>query len=203
MMPENRNQYNRIVSEREKRGLKPRKIYLDLGNFVFPFPETGLKEIPADEMYVGVDINQHLNNVQYPNNFHFVEADGRSLPIADGSIDEVYVGNLFGEPSRNQSLKLELFPELKRILSDNGQIVVAETLTPKAATFNLDELPGILDKQGFEIVDLVTQDDEEKWKKEIAQYNIHASRVYTHAEVMGRRFLVKFKKKLEQPNESV
>ncbi len=203
MMPENRNEYNRIVSQREKRGLKPRKIYLDLGNFVFPFPETGLKEILADEMYVGVDIKQHLDNSHYPNNFHFVEADGRDLPIADGSIDEVYVGNLFGEPSRDQSLKLELLPELKRILSENGQVVVAETLTPKAATFSLDELPALLDKQGFEIIDLVTQDDEEKWKKEIAQYNIHASRVYTHAEVMGRRFLVKFKKKPEQSNATV
>ncbi len=202
-MPENRNEYNRIVSEREKRGLKPRKIYLDLGNFVFPFPETGLKEIPADEMYVGVDLKQALPNSMYPNNFHFVEADGRNLPLADGSIDEVYVGNLFGEPSRGQKSKLEILPELNRILSENGQVVVAETLTPKATPFSLEELPGILDKEGFEIVDLVTQDDEEKWKKEISQYNIHASRVYTHAEVMGRRYLVRFKKKLEQTNATV
>ncbi|MEK7651712.1 MAG: hypothetical protein AAB351_00665 [Patescibacteria group bacterium] len=56
MMPGNRSEHNRIVSQREIRGLQPRKVYLDLGNFVHPFPETGLKEIPADEMYVGVDI---------------------------------------------------------------------------------------------------------------------------------------------------
>ncbi|MHB8871377.1 MAG: class I SAM-dependent methyltransferase [Candidatus Doudnabacteria bacterium] len=203
MMPENRNEYNRVVSQREKRDLKPRKIYLDLGHFVFPFPETGLKEIPADEMYVGVDIRQHLNNSRYPDNFHFVEADGKDLPIADGSIDEVYVGNLFGEPSQGQKSKLEILPELKRILSDNGEVVLAETLTPKATPFSLDELPSILDKYGFEVVDLVTQDDEEKWKREISQYNIHASRVYTHAEIMGRRFLIRFKKKPQQSNETV
>ena len=139
----------------------------------------------------------------YPDNFYFVEADGRNLPIADGSVDEVYIGNLFGEPARNQNAKLEIFLELKMIISENGQVVVVETLTPKATPFSLDELPALLDQNGFEIVDLVTQDDEEKWKKEIAQYNIHASRVYTHAQVMGKRFLVRFKKKPEQVNETV
>lgn len=186
--------YSEQVAKREAEGSPPKKVYLDLGNGAYPLFEKGEKEISPDEVYIGADSEQPFRAGYYPENLTFVEADGTALPFKDNSIDEIYIGNLFGLISKDQQKKLGIFSEVRRVLSEKGLGIIDESYTPRHAPFTLEQLPQLLNQYGLEVVDVITPEDHEKWEKEVRPYSELAARKYYAQTVNGTPYFVKFKK---------
>lgn len=110
-----------------------------------------------DEMYLGFDIgDEHLDiadganpveamvndqrmrigwtalQAAYPDqNIHFVQADGRHLPLPDRSVDQVVGVNVLGYGAIGDPAIVDIIRESKRVLKTDGEIVFHDFVTPR------------------------------------------------------------------------
>lgn len=95
---------------------------------------TRRRQLQANERYIGVDNDVHLGqaksllNSLYPDQIDFIKADATKLPFADGSISEVVLCNVFGDPRTDSSA---MMTEINRIINPKqGSVTVVETYSP-------------------------------------------------------------------------
>lgn len=99
------------------------------------------------------------------------------------------MANVFGEPDSEHIMepfkqadgkykgnsgidsKIETLIEAKRLLKDDGCIVVLENNTPYGSGFsgNYDSMVKLLEDKGFRVIDAINQKDD-NWEKLVAQF---------------------------------
>ena len=98
----------KLESESESLEKHPRKVFIEIGTNSSPATFMGNKDF-KENTYIGIDINYdnslrakeatEITTEENDENLHFINADAEKLPIADSSVDELYFGNVFGDPS--------------------------------------------------------------------------------------------------------
>ncbi len=188
--------FNKKVEKHEG----PRKIFIDLGasndhfgNMVRdgegpPDPGTDYKVVNLLEPAFPIDENN------YPKNVQFVKADGAEMSfLADSSVSEIYIGNVFGY---HIGLKktIEILKEAARVLSEDGELVVAEFVSPDDSEIkpsNSEKLRKLLEECGLELTIVITPKDP-NWRKEINKYSKSRDERY----FTSTSFMLKAKKKI-------
>lgn len=97
-------------------------------NVFFLDQDTGIKSI-----------NSYENNSFGINNGRYDENKVETA-FPDGTVDEVYLSNVFGDRqvASEQNTKL-LLKEVSRIVDKNGKIVIRESITPERSLLNMDD----------------------------------------------------------------
>lgn len=145
-----------------------------------PMIFLGDKEFSENDIYIGLDIDKEnikaaksaaksiieSGNRPAVKNYMFMAADMRRLPLSDGSVDELFLGNVLGDSSIWTGNKNKLFKEIKRVLKYDGSVIIKETYTP----FELEELDKLLKTYNFQIIRSVIPGDKE-WDEEVQKYN--------------------------------
>lgn len=83
---------------------------------------------------------------------NFLVADAHYLPFKDGSMDEVFLSNVFGSQLSYHSLEL-ILKNIERVVRPSGKIVIRETGTPQWSW--REDMPDMLKKHGFSSVEFV------------------------------------------------
>lgn len=151
---------------------KTDEIYVEVGPGLTPAAITGSRTFEDGRMYLGIDsaegdymatsegdYGRQVRNslaslavetsVERPGErITFIEGDGKHLPIADGSVREVYMANVLTAPQR-PSERRKILSEARRVLEEDGTAVVKVTwdtwMWPK------DEVAGWMEKAGLKI----------------------------------------------------
>ncbi len=72
--------------------------------------------------------NKHVAETERPGeNINFMYGDMKHIPLPDGSVHEVFAGNVMGQ---NGGEFHSALPELSRVLEEGGHLVIKETTTP-------------------------------------------------------------------------
>ena len=81
-----------------------------------------------------------------------------TTPLPDATVDEVFIGNVFGDPHVGESeLRTQvLLQEALRIVSDTGVVIIRETLTPFRTAKHLEP---IVDEQATILSRITPRDD--------------------------------------------
>jgi len=145
---------------------KPRRIIVEIGSEGYPAHPYGTKKFTEDELFIGSNIRSVMRSSS-----EFIIADGRNLPFADNSIDELIYNNIFSDPDlQSVTILDELLKEAKRTLKSGGKIIMSNTNTPWIAR-NVLELKciivesDVLERYGFKILKYSTS------KSDIAEYD--------------------------------
>ena len=69
-------------------------------------------------------------------NVNFMKADGRNLPLADTSADEVFMANVICDPRVGIQTIDEILRESARVLKAGGRLVLAQYSTPEEAPYD-------------------------------------------------------------------
>ena len=153
----------------------------------------------TQNLYIGVNIDskQHeflAEKIKEVSGFAVLNEKNKDgsidrLPIADGSVDTVFMANVFGEPdsqlimepfknsdglykgNTDISSKIETLNEAKRLLKQTGRIVILENNTPYKGGLSgkYDSMIELLENGGFRIVDAVNQKDD-GWVEIVAHF---------------------------------
>ena len=172
------------------------KFFVEVGTNANPVPAIGTKEFSENEIYIGLDISPlqaktasrmpltsevaegRRKGPEVKKNMFFIAADGRHLPLENQTVDELYFGNVFGDPSiapdflkgptaQGRQMAEGLVDEVKRALRPDGKVIVMENNTPA----NLPFLRRIFLERGFEIKKMVREEERARWPQEIVLYD--------------------------------
>ena len=136
--------------EQKEQEPKPMRVFIDIGSGQNPVAATGLRKFYEDEIYIGIDrnINEiktgkivfekdwHLKDVRPDSDkarAYFIQADATCLPLKDASASEIIFGNVFSSNNIKQDIKYKLIEEAKRVLADDGTIIIEDTNTPEVS----------------------------------------------------------------------
>lgn len=175
-------------------------VTLEFGTGDMPlFESQSEQSFNADNLYIGVNLDSKQHNhlaekVESIDGFAVLSEkneDGNidQLPIPDKSIDTVFMANVFGEPDSEHIMesfkhsdglykgnsdinsKTETLSEAKRLLKEDGRIVVLENNTPYQAGFsgNYDSMVKLLTDSGFNVVAAINQKDDD-WEELVTQF---------------------------------
>jgi ubiquinone/menaquinone biosynthesis C-methylase UbiE len=128
------------------RGSKPepgrKRIIVEVGCGILPFPRSGKRKIALGEHYLGIDVSKERLPTLPPElvtrllsrggQVGFTVARGEALPLPDESVHELHFVNIFGDLQIPVQVKRRMLAEARRALRPQGRIVVTETLTPRA-----------------------------------------------------------------------
>ncbi len=207
------------ISAAEK---KPQRVFVDFGAGRHPVAGADWEKFRDNYTYVAIDYdpeelkfgkNDLLEKIGYiPENVLFVQSNGKNIPLQSNSVDEIYFGNVFGEPFRKEFKKKkepELISERKtiidirnfvseagRILKDNGLIVILETYTPTDSSEN--DLKKTLESAGFVIEKRIGAEDPgfvTEWRK-YDSFHEHFSR--KGEGIGGESYILYARKKKEK-----
>lgn len=118
---------------------QPRRVFIEIGPASQPVTWLGSREFGENETYVAIDANpdaireaKELTDLDQPDreHVHFIRADAQELPLKDATADEVFLGNVLGDWKILPEAKDKFIEEAKRILKENGTIVIKETSSP-------------------------------------------------------------------------
>lgn len=153
----------------------------------------------ANNLYVGVNLDskQHKHlaaKTEAINGFAVLSEKNEhgtidQLPIPNGSVDMVFMANVFGEPDSEHIMeqfkgidglykgnsdidsKTETLNVAKRLLKDGGRIVILENNTPYQAGFSgdYDSMVQLLRDSGFDTITAINQKDED-WGELVTQF---------------------------------
>jgi ubiquinone/menaquinone biosynthesis C-methylase UbiE len=178
----------------EKREQAKKRVFVEIGTSANPLILWGEKEFGEHDVYIGLDINKkvlksakkgaetvmRIGERPEVKNRVFMAADMRRLPLPDDSADQLFLGNVLGDPSIRKKEKDQLFEEIKRVLSASGEVIIKETNTPLPK----DELSDLLFRHGFKILQFITPRDG-RWAEEIQKYNkIEKENPYVYSYVV-------------------
>lgn len=140
-------------------------------------PIIGDKKTVESGLYVAVELNHgaskktrealnELQKNQERKNHFVIEGNATKMSfLGDSSVDEIYFGNVFGDPKSSGTYLL--LKEAKRVLKKAGRLVVREDM-PASKPLKIVELD--LTDLGF-VVEKVVRPHDPEWKKEINVYS--------------------------------
>ena len=130
MIPENLPKTENNIEKKE--GIGPKRIFVEIGNGFSSVARVGGLEFKDNNYYVGVDLGQkdHSKGVSSKNVF-FVEAKGQNLPFENSSVDEIFLGNVLGDPDIHTDVLGSILSQAKRALKKGGVLIILETYTPR------------------------------------------------------------------------
>jgi hypothetical protein len=151
------------------------------------FESQDAQTFNAQNLYVGVNLDskQHkflADKIEDIDGFAVLSEKNKDgnidkLPIPDGTVDTIFMANVFGEPDSEYIMepfkhadglyrgnsdidsKTATLKEAKRLLKEDGMIVVLENNTPYAAGFsgNFETMAELVEEAGFHVVDAINQ----------------------------------------------
>lgn len=171
-MQEQKEQFGEIKEQ------TPKKVFVEIGTYSSAVTWIGNRGFGPDELYIGVDINKEnasssrsATNVymkdrgQDTSNMLFVNADARRMPVKDGSADEVFIGNVLGDPLIRDVDKERFISEAERMMSENGRLIIKENNTPA----DIAKVRKFLEKNNLKEEKIITNQSPE-WNEAIRQY---------------------------------
>ncbi|OHA04480.1 MAG: hypothetical protein A2934_00795 [Candidatus Sungbacteria bacterium RIFCSPLOWO2_01_FULL_47_10] len=107
MDPEKRHKLH-IASEAPETERTPKRVFIEIGTRDFPVSWAGDKKFGENDIYIGLDLGvsrpweardntESVDKLQ--DNMHFLRADASRLPVGGETTDEIFFGNVFGDPS--------------------------------------------------------------------------------------------------------
>ncbi|MEK7464315.1 MAG: methyltransferase domain-containing protein [Patescibacteria group bacterium] len=156
-----------------------RRVFVEIGTHVLPVTWQGAKKFNKDNIYIGIDISgERVRRAKEKSlmiaegvgsdkdSLNFINASADKLPLADSSADEVFLGNVLGDPGIKPIDKKKAFlKEAERILKEGGRLIIKENNTP----LDYEGLRKVLEGTMFSPEKFLTPKDAE-WDKEIAKY---------------------------------
>ncbi len=192
--------------EKEK---QPRRVFVEVGTNEIPLPMLGKKAFGENDVYIGIDVERE--NVELSRErseewvksgarpeikkMIFTQADMGRLPFADRTVDDLYLGNVFGDPGISLKSKEDFLEEARRVLRDERELIIKENNTPMELDTYFDAqgilvsigLKDLLKRHGFLINRMMTPEDSD-WKIEMDKYHItnlsgdHSYILYAHVK---------------------
>ena len=157
---------------------KPRRFFVEVGTNEIPVMVMGEKKFGPEDTYIGIDLMMAKDAKQktelfgkQPSNYLFITAQGERLPLKGETADELYFGNVFGDPSIPAGAKNKFLQEARRALKKDGLLIVKETNTP----LDLNEMKELLRKNMFQAEKIVTPRDAD-WAEATAPYDVVSTR---------------------------
>ncbi len=154
---------------------KPKQIFVEIGTNGLAVPFIGERQFGDGQFYVGIDINREMleqskESVEYTDrstsHIMFVQANGEQIPIADRSAHEVFLGNVLGDPHISHESKDRFLAEARRIVTDDGEVIIKENNTPA----ELAMVQPLLKKHGL-VVKKYIDSYMPGWQEFIQQYH--------------------------------
>ncbi len=172
-------------TESLEKNIKFKKIFIEIGTNILPITFVGGKRIKNSEIYIGLDKN--LENIKqakkisdsikdfkkHKGKIFFINADATHLPFKENFADELYFGNVFGDPSISLSDKIKFIKEAIRVLKQGGIIIIKEDNTP----IDMEILKKLLNSEGFDIKKIVKPTDA-NWHEELNLYTVAYAKNY-------------------------
>ena len=151
-------------------------VFVDVGFGDYPVLKCGKRVFGEDEIYLGLELDREkVDDIaeEYEGNtgiqFKKIEGDQDEFrfPVADGTVTEVHIGNVFGIPGAVNTHNLQLvLEESIRILKEGGTLSVLETLTPN---YSRDYFEEILKRYNLRITSSITPNSPE-WEQIVSEY---------------------------------
>lgn len=158
--------------------LKPHRVFVEVGTNEIPVTAMGERKFGPEDTYIGIDLTMAEDAKRttealskQPSNYLFITAIGERLPLKEGVADELYFGNVFGDPSIPDGTKDKFLQEARRALKKDGLLIVKETNTP----LDQEEMKSFLRKNMFEVEKIVTPRDAD-WAEATAPYDMVSTR---------------------------
>ncbi len=107
-----------------------------------PAPFFGKRKLGENETYIDIDIDrssvasakglaERLPKHMGKGRNYFINADAENLPLMDGSVDEIFMGNVLGDEMHIEwSARKKFITEASRALSKGGRLIILEGYTP-------------------------------------------------------------------------
>ena len=147
------------IAERKEEKQTYKRVFVEVGTHMGPVPYMGNRKFSDNELYIGIEKDEkrigvakksatrkHKNdNVE---NLYFLQADANHLPLKNNVAEELFLGNVLGDPGISQEDKENFLEEAKRVVRKEGVIIIKETNTPLDRTI----LSKLIDRHGFSIV---------------------------------------------------
>lgn len=155
-------------------GPKKKKVFVEVGTHNLPVTWLGSKKFGKNETYIGIDAShdkireakEFTEQDRPQENIYFLNADAEHLPLKNASADEVFFGNVFGDPSITDQEKDKFMQEAKRILDQGGRIVIKETNTPASRQY----LKHLFEKHGLKVARIL-ETESPQWAKTVKAYD--------------------------------
>lgn len=169
----------------------PKRVFVEIGTKYSPATFLGRRKFGENDTYVGFDrdvlslregknTTDNLVAERHGKNVFFVAGNGETMPLKEASADELYFGNVFGDPRTSEGSKAKLLAEAHRILRDSGTLIIQETYTPEVA----GDMETLLRMHGFE-VETTLKDTDETWESQMRKYHTPGSRQkYTNSYLL-------------------
>lgn len=174
------------------------RVTVEFGTGNLPlFASQNVTIFDQDNLYIGVNIDpkQHKRLADRIDNLHgfaILNEDIDTLPLPDGTIDTIFMGNVFGEPdskyimadfrypdgyyrgNSNMESKVKTLHEAGRLLKPDGHLVILENTTPYRMSKGVMQRPSsdmttILKNGGYKVVEAVDRRDDE-WIELVSQF---------------------------------
>jgi len=180
----------KVQDKENKEKLKFKRIFIEVGTGIAPLPFIGERKFNSDEIYIGIDINkERIKDAKYASeilkedkghtaNFYFINADAKRLPFKNNIANELYFGNVFGDPSISKEEKINFLKEAIRIMTSDAKLIIKENNTPA----NLEMLKNDLLANGFIVEKIITPKDKD-WNKEMLLYHFPEARIKKFQEI--------------------
>ena len=158
-------------------------LFAEIGCGTFPVPLCGEYDFPPGSIYFCAENERERLYGEYgaaillgrdrPDlETIFYHGSAETIPLETRSVDEVFLGNVVGFPPMAEATLNKIFKETGRILKEDGQLVILETITPRIHP--PDELDELLAGSGLLLGDVVVK-GQNIWEDSVRPYDRQAS----------------------------
>ena len=167
------------IEQHGERERAPKRVFVEIGTHSLAASWMGSDAVRPDDLYIGVDLHRSLletsrdltqGHGKMNENRLFVQADAEHMPVRDGVVHEVYLGNVMGDPAISLRAKDRFLAEARRIVADDGRVVIKENNTPA----ELDDVRRLLRTHGF-IVEGFIESRSPGWDDAVRPYHRSAA----------------------------
>jgi len=160
--------------EQEQHG---QRIYLEVGPWHTPTAATSTREYSGDNVYIGMELNQgdyhdpdmfdmqrqYVGDRLESENIILTQGDGRNTVLPEGTVHEVYMGNVL--PAVEEEDIEKLLTEAHRIMDGTGPLIIDAGDTSEE--YFVEDVQDVLATTGFNVTEVLREDgeDPERWRE--------------------------------------